>query len=330
MRAQIILLLIFISVVPNLHAQETAAEPASEAAVGTAQSGGGENDGSVEDAWYAPVLEAGYQVFAAVLVAALGGVGIYLRSKIKELSQAKRKLQLLLPPTIDDPLDEANSRYLITAIMLGKANSGKTELIGSLVGSHKKRVRSESVNRHYGVWGVYYNPNDPNQNLDIEPGAKAVRESYWLDLFDSVGQDFGQIINHLVNPNISYSKQVILVVVVDLFAGPVEEEKLEISDEPDKKRIGEHLARFDEQFVEQFRGVLGEVNIQQVILFVNKVDGIRDREHGYELKKEFSPIRQAFTKFGFPVHTIVGSALRGDGMVELAEMLRSSAEKIDG
>ncbi len=324
------ILMISITLASTLFAQEKPVEesPNGESAT-TQQESESKQLSSDDDQWYSPVLDAGYQVLAGILVAILGVVGISLRQKVTELSQAKRKLQLLLPPTIDDPLHEANSRHLITAIFLGEANSGKSELIGSLIGSDKKRVRSETVNRHYGIWGTYYDPKDPQQNPSMETGAKAVRESYWLDLFDSVGQDFGQIIDFLTQTEKAISKHIVLVIVVDLFSGPEEEETLPIGETPEENRIKSHLTRFDEQFVEQFRGALGEIHVQQVIIFVNKVDGIRYRGISSDLKRKFRPVRQAFTKYGYPVKTIIGSALTGDGLVELTDLLRDSAEKID-
>lgn len=320
----IALLVVAMTIVPIIPAQDEAV------ASGETEEQAQSESPSHEDQWYQPVLDAGFNVLSGILVAVLGVVGIFFQRKIKELAKANKKLDRLLPPTIDDPLNKANARHLITAVFLGESNCGKSELVGSLIGSDKKRVRTETVNRHYGVWGAYYDPKDPEQNLSMEPGARAVRESYWLDLFDSVGQDYGLIIDHLLQRRESFSKHIVLVVVVDLFSGPIEEETLPISVGPESKRIKAHLKRFDEQFVEQFRGVLGDIYVQQVVVFVNKVDGIRERTNVAKLKVKFRDIGQSFSKYGYPVKTIVGSALTGEGMVELRYTLRQSAEEISG
>jgi hypothetical protein len=130
-----------------------------------------------------------------------------------------------------------------------------------------------------------------------------------------VGQRFD---NAVYNPHLEKRRKIvppsILVIVVDLFQGPVIEGAGRFDDERIKKQIEFYTN-------EGILQILGSVlaNGKQIVLFINKIDMALPRT-GVDLtrlaKEKYKPIKDALTLMrGKQISVIVGSAKTGQGVV---------------
>jgi GTPase SAR1 family protein len=144
-----------------------------------------------------------------------------------------------------------------TVLLVGLGRSGKTQLIQTLVGS---------------------NTGPPQRTLHFTVTAKEEilnGTSSHFHFIDYKGQDFGQLIRHLMREYPQIGEIHSLIMMVDLFPCVDGENPNAKFEQYSKERIKEHLSQWNTTSLDAVMGLLTKGSVRYVCLFVNKIDKLK-------------------------------------------------------
>jgi len=260
-------------------------------------------------------LEVMATLIGALIGAIPGFITAYIQSNQKK--KAKKQLEDIFKPS------PVGKDVRSSIMLLGLGGSGKTTLIRRLVNDDRA------------------NPQRKTEEFEIYPGKRAftidAKESichFWIS--DYKGQDLGTLTRAFVeqqkipNSPMAYGYINALIVIVDLIkpkSNAHEPEPLP-TDEPDLKRVQDHIDQWNDQAIDAISGFL-TTELKYVCLFINKVDLLND--HSDVAKKRYISLfndihKRLIKKFGDgKIFVILGSAKK-NALDELPDSLMKNAD----
>jgi hypothetical protein len=149
------------------------------------------------------------------------------------------------------PRDE---RLRNTVLLVGLGLSGKTQLIQTLVG---RNTGPPQRTLHFTV----------TSKEEIIDGT-----AYHFNFVDYRGQDFGQLIRHLMREYSQIGEIHSLIMVVDLFPCVEGEDPNAKWEQYSRDRIREHLSQWNTMSLDAAMGLVTRSSVRYVCLFINKID----------------------------------------------------------
>lgn len=218
-------------------------------------------------------------------------------------------------------------------LLVGESGVGKTTLIRSITGNPLADPSVSTVDFH--LYGTEFTISKRGSNNTIE------EHQINVSVADYRGQHIGTLfkgLNDAIGPH-ALSEINTLVLLVDLF--PPEKDALgryyesgAKYDTPDEARIRHNLDHWSNSVLQMIFGLLNRNALQNICLFINKVDLLKDHEARERAQALYQPLISKLHQWGGGIdggpRILLGSTLTGEGLNILRNDIISNAVEIEG